>query len=132
MTGPLVEQWPPESQRRLFGEIPVNAYPRPPVAGAPTLEAGATSPLRLSDFKGPGQMLGDERYLNTNGTVTTTVNCPVPGEYEFGVGAYETHAGDEAREDDSDAWRKRDAAREIFGGFATREAKSISSQVSRR
>ena len=94
--GPLVEQWPPESQRRLFGETPVAAYPRPMLAGAPVVEAGATTKLPLADFKGPGQMLGHERYLNIKGTVTTTVNCPVPGDYEFAVTAYETHAGNEA------------------------------------
>lgn len=94
--GPLIEQWPPESQRRLFGEIPVSAYPRPPLAGAPTVAAGATAKLPLTGFKGPGQVLGDERYLNVNGTVTSAVNCPAPGEYELAVTAYETPAGDEA------------------------------------
>ena len=94
--GPLVEQWPPESQRRLFGETPVAAYPRPMLAGAPTVAAGATAKLPPEDFKGPGMMLGEERYLNVNGAVTTTVNCAVPGEYEMAVTAFETHAGNEA------------------------------------
>ena len=94
--GPLVEQWPPESQRRLFGEMPVVAYPRPMLAGVPMVEAGATVKLPLADFKGPGQMLGEERYLNVNGAVAATVNCAVPGEYEMAVTAFETHAGTEA------------------------------------
>ncbi len=94
--GPLVEQWPPESQRRLFGETPVGKYPRSPLAGAPTIIEGATTKLPLADCKGAGQMLGAERLLNLNGTTTITVNCAVAGEYEMAVAAFETHAGDEA------------------------------------
>lgn len=93
--GPLIEQWPPESQRRLFGEIPVNAYPRPPLAGVPTVSAGATENLPLAGFKGAGQALGVERLLNLSGTTTTRFNCAVPGEYEVVVTAFETHAGNE-------------------------------------
>lgn len=93
--GPLIEQWPPESQRRLFGETPVEAYPRPPVAGAPTVDVGATMTLPLTALTGPGQMLGDERFLNTNGTVSMVVNCLVPGDHVMEVTAFETHAGDE-------------------------------------
>jgi mono/diheme cytochrome c family protein len=93
--GPLIEQWPPESQRRLFGDIAAAAYPRPPLDGAPTVDAGATVTLPLTALTGPGQMLGDERFLNTNGTVSMAVNCTVPGDYELEVTAYETHAGDE-------------------------------------
>ena len=94
--GPLVEQWPPESQRRLFGAMPVASYPRPQLAGAPTVEAGATTKLPLAECKGAGQMVDAERLLNLNGTTTMTVNCAVPGEYEMAVTAFETHAGTEA------------------------------------
>lgn len=93
--GPLIETWPPESQRRLFGEIPVNAYPRPSFAGATTVAAGTTAKLPLADFAGAGQMLGTERLLNLAGTTTTRFNCAVPGEYEVAVTAFETHAGSE-------------------------------------
>jgi hypothetical protein len=93
--GPLIETWPPESQRRLFGEIPVNAHPRPPLAGATTVGAGGTAKLPLADFKGAGQMLGTDRLLNLSGTTTARFNCAVTGEYEVAVTAFETHAGSE-------------------------------------
>lgn len=94
--GPLIEQWPPESQRRLFGEIPVNAYPRPALAGVPTVAARATEKLPLAGFTGAGQALGPERLLNLAGTTTTRFNCAVPGDYEVAVTAFETHAGNES------------------------------------
>ena len=94
--GPLIDQWPPESQRRLFGEVPLEKYPRPPLADAPTVAAGATAKLPLADFKGPGQMVDEVRCLNLNGLITMYVNCEVPGDYEVAVTAYETHAGDES------------------------------------
>ncbi len=94
--GPLVEEWPPASQRRLFGEVPTAAYPRPPLAGAPVVEAGTTAKLPLADCQGAGQMLGAERLLNQNGTTTMTLNCAVSGEYELAVAASQTKAGDEA------------------------------------
>ncbi len=93
--GPLIAQWPPESQRRLFGESAANAYPRPPVAGAPLVEAGTTVTLPLTAFAGTGQMSGEDRLLNSNGTVSMVVNCTVPGDHELEVTAFETHAGDE-------------------------------------
>jgi hypothetical protein len=91
--GPLIEQWPPASQRRLFGDMPVNAYPRPLLAEAPTLQPGQPTKLPLDACKEAGAMLGTERYLNVNGTTTLTVNCPLAGDYEMAVSAYETHAG---------------------------------------
>lgn len=94
--GPLIEQWPPESQRRLFGEIPVNAYPRPALAGVPTVQAGTSEKLPLASFTGAGQALGPERLLNLAGTTTTRFNCAVPGDYEVAVTAFETHAGNES------------------------------------
>ena len=93
--GPLIEQWPPESQRRLFGEVPVTAYPRPPLAGVPTVSAGATEKLPLAGFTGAGQALGVERLLNLSGTTTARFNCAVAGDYEVTVTAFETHAGNE-------------------------------------
>ncbi len=93
--GPLIEQWPPESQRRLFGEIPVNAYPRPPLAGVPTVAASVTEKLPLASFTGAGQALGAERLLNLSGTTTTRFNCAAAGDYEVAVTAFETHAGNE-------------------------------------
>ena len=94
--GPLIEQWPPASQRRLFGELPVNAYPRPMLDGVPTVQPGQPTKLPLNAFKDAGAMLGSERYLNVNGTTTLTLNCAVAGEYEMAVTAYETRAGDES------------------------------------
>ena len=93
--GPLIEQWPPESQRRLFGEVPVTAYPRPPLAGVPTVPAGATDKLPLAGFTGAGQALGAERLLNLSGTTTARFNCAAAGDYEVAVTAFETHAGNE-------------------------------------
>ena len=93
--GPLIDQWPPESQRRLFGEVPVNTYPRPPLAGVPTVTVGTTEKLPLAGFKGAGQALGAERLLNLSGTTTARFNCAVPGDYEVAVTAFETHAGNE-------------------------------------
>ncbi len=93
--GPLVEQWPPESQRRLFGENPVSTYPRPLLAGVPTAEPGTTVKVPPGDLQGVGQTLGTERLLNLAGTTTARINCPVPGDYEVAVTAFETHAGNE-------------------------------------
>jgi len=94
--GPIIDQWPSESQRRLFGEIPINAYPRPPIKGIPTIEPGETVKLVLDKFKGAGQMLGTERLLNVNGTATGSFNAAAPGTYEIVVTASETSAGDVA------------------------------------
>lgn len=93
--GPLIEQWPPASQRRLFGELPVSAYPRPMLDGVPTVAAGRAEKLPPAAFKGAGQTLGTERLLNLSGTTTARFNCAVPGEYEVAVTASETHAGNE-------------------------------------
>ena len=93
--GPLIEQWPPASQRRLFGELPMNAYPRPMLDGVPTVAAGNAEKLPPAAFKGAGQTLGTERLLNLSGTTTARFNCAVPGEYEVAVTASETRAGDE-------------------------------------
>lgn len=93
--GPLVEQWPPASQRRLFGEIPINAYPRPLQAGLPTVEPGKSVAVTSDNWKGAGQTISGARLLNLAGTSTTRVNCASPGQYEIAVTAYETPAGDE-------------------------------------
>jgi hypothetical protein len=93
--GPLVEQWPPASQRRLFGEIPINAYPRPLQAGLPTVEPGGAVALANDLWQGSGQNVGSERLLNLAGTSTARVNCTSPGKYEIAVTAFETPAGDE-------------------------------------
>jgi hypothetical protein len=93
--GPLVEQWPPASQRRLFGEIPINAYPRPLQAGLPTVDRGSTVALANNLWKGSGQNVGSERLLNLAGTSTARVNGAAPGKYEIAVTAFETPAGDE-------------------------------------
>ena len=94
--GPLVEQWPPASQRRLFGEIPISAYPRPLAPGLPTVDLGSTVALTNDLWKGAGQNVGNERLLNLAGTATTRVNCASPGKYEIAVTAFETRAGDES------------------------------------
>jgi hypothetical protein len=93
--GPLVEQWPPASQRRLFGEVPMAAYPRPLLADVPTVTAGAVVKLPVAEFKGAGQTLGGARLLNLAGTITTSFNVALPGELEINVTAAETPAGDE-------------------------------------
>lgn len=94
--GPLVEQWPPASQRRLFGEIPIQAYPRPFQSGIPTVEIGGAVALTNAHWKAAGQNVGSERLLNLAGTTTTRVNCASPGKYEIAVTAFETRAGDES------------------------------------
>lgn len=93
--GPIVEQWPPASQRRLFGEVPIAAYPRPLLEDVPTVAAGTVAKLPLAEFKGAGQSLGAERLLNLAGTTTAHFNLTLPGEYELAVTASETPAGDE-------------------------------------
>ena len=93
--GPLVDQWPPASQRRLFGSIPVNSYPRPLLADVPTVAADRSEKLPLAAFQGAGQMLGTERLLNLAGTATTVFNVAAPGEYEIVIAASETPAGNE-------------------------------------
>ncbi len=94
--GPLVDQWPPASQQRLFGNIPVNSYPRPLLADVPTVAPGQSEKIQLASFKGVGQMLGGERLLNLAGTTTTVFNVAAPGEYDVVIAASETPAGDEA------------------------------------
>jgi len=94
--GPLIEQWPPASQQRLFGEKPPSAHPRPMLAGVPTVQSGETVKLPIDSLKEAGQPAGTERLLNVNGTTTAQVNCAVAGEYEVAVTASETPAGDEA------------------------------------
>lgn len=49
--GPLVEQWPPASQRRLFGELPVSYYSRPLPEGVPAPDRDAHRSL-LHGFAG--------------------------------------------------------------------------------
>jgi len=93
--GPLVEQWPPESQRRLFGDVPINAYPRPLQSGAPTVELGKPTRLPSDVWRGAGQNVGDNRLLNLAGTTTARFNLAAAGEYELSIDAYETPAGDE-------------------------------------
>lgn len=94
--GPLVDQWPPASQRRLFGDIPVSSYPRPFLANVPTIAPGRSEKLSLKSFQGAGQMVGDERLLNLAGTTSSVFNVTAPGEYEVVIAASEAPAGDEA------------------------------------
>lgn len=93
--GPLVDVWPPESQRRLFGETPLDGFPRPSLAGAPTASPGSMVKLTNDLWKGAGQNVGSDRLLNLSGTTTATVNCSGVGDYELAVTAFETHAGNE-------------------------------------
>jgi len=96
--GPLIEQWPPESQQRLFGKTPVGAFPRPLVKGLPTVEPGNSASVAVDTLAGAGQPLGDLWYLNIAGKVTARVNLAAPGTYELAVTAAETAAGQEASE----------------------------------
>ncbi|QDU26240.1 hypothetical protein ETAA8_13160 [Anatilimnocola aggregata] len=96
--GPLIEQWPPASQQRLFGDKPPSAYPRPMLTGAPTVQPGETFTLPVEKLSDAGQIVGTERLLNVNGTTNGKINCAVAGEYEVSVTASETPAGDEAAE----------------------------------
>jgi len=93
--GPLVAQWPPESQRRLFGETPSDAFPRPMIADAPTAAPGKTIAIPTSQFKGTGQNAGGERLLNLAGTTTAKFNVTTPGDYEIAIRASESAAGNE-------------------------------------
>lgn len=94
--GPLVEQWPPASQQRLFGDKRPSAYPRPMLAGSPTVQPNHTIKIPLEALSDAGQIAGTERLLNVNGTTNGKINCAVAGEYEISVTASETPAGDEA------------------------------------
>jgi len=94
--GPLIEQWPPASQQRLFGDKPPSAHPRPMLAGVPTVQPGNTVKLPIETLSDAGQIAGTERLLNVNGTTNGKVNCALAGEYEVRVTASETPAGDEA------------------------------------
>jgi len=92
--GPLLEQWPPERHRRLFGEIPPGANPQPFRKEAPTVGPGKSVTLSNDSFEGAGRLIGGNRLLNINGTTTAHVNCVAPGVYELAVAAFQTRAGD--------------------------------------
>jgi len=94
--GPLVEAWPPESQRRLFGETPVASFPRPLQPGLPRAQPGETVSVPIRSLKGAGQKVGDVWYLNVEGTASTRVNFSTPGEYDLQVTAAQTSAGKES------------------------------------
>ncbi len=94
--GPILEDWPPRSQQRLFGKTPIASFPRPLVSEAPTVgETKAPTPLTIDHFTGAGHKLSDRWYLNVAGEITTKLNFAKPGTYEFQVTAYETPAGEE-------------------------------------
>jgi len=93
--GPLVEQWPPVSQQRLFGELPVEAYPRPLNQDAPTVQPDQTVTIDPTTFTGSGLNASSSRVLNLDGTTRTTINCAQAGEYELAVKVFQTPAGDE-------------------------------------
>jgi hypothetical protein len=97
--GPLDETWPPLSQRRLFGETPIEKFPRPVLASRPTVGSTAASvTVSHREFAGDGHKLDDQWLLNVTGEIATTINFAAPGTYEFRVTAYQTPAGDEPAE----------------------------------
>jgi len=93
--GPINAEWPPQSQRSLFGKMPVSRMARPFLKNAPTVEEGATLRVSPNVLKGAGIEIGGERLLNTNGRASIKINFPAAGEYEVALGAYETPAGTE-------------------------------------
>lgn len=94
--GPLDETWPPISQRRLFGETPIEKVPRPMLANRPTVDGSqAGVVVSHNEFEGTGHKLADQWLINVQGDIATTVNFAAPGTYEFRVTAYQTPAGDE-------------------------------------
>lgn len=93
--GPLVEKWPPESHRRLFGTTPLGKFPRPLLDGVPTVKASDEVELPVDRLSGTGQHVGNLWYLNLTGSASTKVNLATAGEYELAVTAAETPAGDE-------------------------------------
>ncbi len=96
VTGPLIEDWPPTSQQRLFGKQPVAAIARPFVQGAPTIEPGTSETLDPESLTGTGLNVGGQRMINVNGRSKTTVNLATAGRYEWVLRAYETPGGDES------------------------------------
>lgn len=93
--GPLIDQWPPESQRRLFGATPIGAFPRSLIDGIPTAKPDSAIEIPVGSLKGVGQQVGKQWYLNLTGKVSTRVNFASPGRYTLSVKAAETPAGDE-------------------------------------
>lgn len=94
--GPILEDWPPRSQQRLFGKTPTASFPRPLVSGAPTVgKTKDSTKLTIDNFTGAGHKLADRWYLNVAGEITSELNFAKPGTYDFQVTAYETPAGGE-------------------------------------
>ena len=94
--GPLDPAWPPESQRRLFGDTPMSAFPRPPLPGRPTIGTNDDAvAIPHTDFSGAGHKLENQWFLNVAGDIDTVVNFASPGTYELRVTAFQTPAGDE-------------------------------------
>lgn len=94
--GPLYDQWPPQGQRRLFGETPIEAYPRPLDDKLPTVRSNESVTIGGNSLSGTGTPSGELWYLNINGEATSQLNLAEPGTYEFAVTAAETPAGDES------------------------------------
>jgi hypothetical protein len=94
--GPLADQWPPPSQRRLFGATPIKAYPRPLDKELPTVRPDQSVTVAGNSLSGAGTASGELWYLNIHGEATARLNVAEPGTYEFAVTAAETPAGNEA------------------------------------
>ncbi|MEM7012031.1 MAG: DUF1592 domain-containing protein [Verrucomicrobiota bacterium] len=109
--GPLLETWPPQSQQLLFGERPIGQIPRPMIEGKPTIDEALT--LSHEQFEGSGHKLESEWLLNLPEEISTTVNFPKPGTYEFRVTAFQTPGGDEPAE----LWTKLNGREMPHGRF---------------
>lgn len=94
--GPVLEDWPPLSQQRLFRKTAISSFPRPFIRTAETVgQNNDPIPLKIEDFKGAGHKLPGRWYLNVAGDISTELNFAKPGLYELLVTAYETPAGEE-------------------------------------
>ena len=94
--GPVLEDWPPLSQQRLFAKTPISSFPRPMLSNVPTIgEEGVSTSLPIESIKGDGHQLPDRWYLNVQGEISTDVNFSQTGIYEFEITAFQTPAGDE-------------------------------------
>lgn len=123
--GPLVEAWPPESHRRIFGTTPLDQLSKSFIADAPTIgadgdgkdaadkDAEKAVTLELRDFAGDGHKLAAEWMLNINGEISAAVNFAKPGTYELSVTAFQTPAGDAPAQ----LWTKLDGREMKDGRF---------------
>ena len=126
--GPLDETWPPQSQQRLFGDTPIEKYPRPPLPDRPTIgDPLEEVVISHKEFAGAGHKLDTEWLLNVTGEIATMVNFASAGTYELRVTAFQSPAGDEPAE----LWTMLDGRELPHGRFKIEAERAVPQTIKR-